>query len=89
MSVGATLDPAPGNAPLSIPGTVDIGGDAGKDVDLYTVTVTVTFTADDAAPTQQKVLDTFRILPVALIGAGLVGIGLVILLIMVLRSRTD
>ena len=46
MSVGATLDPAPGNAPLSIPGTVDIGEDAGKDVDLYTVTVTVAFTAD-------------------------------------------
>ncbi|GAA3225306.1 hypothetical protein GCM10010532_057510 [Dactylosporangium siamense] len=89
VSIGATLDPAPGNAPLSIPGTVAIGEDAGKDVDLYTVTVTVTYTADDAAPTQQKVLDTFRILPVALIGAGLVGIGLVILLIMVLRSRTD
>ncbi|MET7425320.1 hypothetical protein [Dactylosporangium sp. NPDC005555] len=89
VSVGATLDPAPGNAPLGIPGTVAIGEEAGKDVDLYTVTVTVTFTADDAAPTQQKVLDTFRVLPVALIGAGLVGIGLVILLIMVLRSRTD
>ncbi|MEV0132003.1 hypothetical protein AB0H83_26505 [Dactylosporangium sp. NPDC050688] len=89
VTVGATLDPAPGNAPLAIPGTVAIGEDAGKDVDLYTVTVTVTFTADDAAPTQQKVLDTFRILPVALIGAGLVGIGLVILLVMVLRSRTD
>ncbi|MDG6104951.1 hypothetical protein Daura_04615 [Dactylosporangium aurantiacum] len=89
VTVGATLDPAPGNAPLAVPGAVAIGEDAGKDVDLYTVTVTVTFTADDAAPTQQKVLDTFRILPVALIGAGLVGIGLVILLVMVLRSRTD
>jgi hypothetical protein len=89
VSIGATVDPAPGNAPLSIPGTVVIGEETGKDVDLYTVTVTVTYTADDAAPTQQKVLDTFRVLPVALIGAGLVGIGLVILLIMVLRSRTD
>jgi hypothetical protein len=89
VDVAATLDPAPGNAPLSIPGVVTIGEEAGKDVDLYTVTVTVTFTADDAPPTQQKVLDTFRVLPVALIGAGLVGIGLVILLIMVLRSRTD
>ncbi|MGI5178910.1 prealbumin-like fold domain-containing protein [Dactylosporangium sp. CA-152071] len=89
VAVGATVDPAPGNAPLPIPGTVVIGEETGADVDLYTVTVTVTFTADDRAPTQQKVLDTFRVLPVALIGAGLVGIGLVILLIMVLRSRTD
>jgi hypothetical protein len=85
VSVSAALDPTPGNAPLAVPGTVDIGGD----VEQYTVTVTVTFTADESAPTQQKVLDTFRVLPVALIGAGLVGIGLLILLIMVLRSSAD
>ncbi|WP_238008069.1 hypothetical protein KZZ52_05005 [Dactylosporangium sp. AC04546] len=84
VSVSASLDPAPGNAPLGIPATVDIGGD----VELYAVIVTVTFTATAEVPAQQKVLDTFRVLPVALIGAGLVGIGLLILLIMVLRSRS-
>ncbi|GAA2589980.1 hypothetical protein GCM10010399_20110 [Dactylosporangium fulvum] len=83
VSVTGALDPVPGNAPLAIPGTVDIGGD----VEQYTVVVTVTFEATVEAPAQQKVLDTFRVLPIALIGAGLAGIGLVILLIMVVRSR--
>ena len=63
---------------------MDIGGDIGQ----YTVTVTVTFNSSEVAPTEQKVLDTFRVLPIALIGAGLVGIGLLVLLIVVLRSRT-
>jgi hypothetical protein len=82
-SVSATLDPAPGNAPLSLPGRVEIK----RDVTEYQVTVTISYTATDEGPRQATVLDTFRVLPVALIGAGLVGIGLVILLVMVVRSR--
>ncbi|GAA4247522.1 hypothetical protein ACFQZ5_42255 [Dactylosporangium darangshiense] len=89
VSVAATLDPNPGKGPLAIPGMVEIGADNAADGQEYTVVVTVTFDTVDSAPTQQKVLDTFKVLPVALIGSGLVGIGLVILLIMVLRSRTD
>ncbi|MEV6925949.1 hypothetical protein AB0M46_15850 [Dactylosporangium sp. NPDC051485] len=86
----AIVDPAPGGPRLTMPGVVDIGADnAAADTQEYDVTVTVTFSTADAGPTQQKVLDTFRVLPVALIGAGLVGIGLLILLIMVLRSRAD
>jgi hypothetical protein len=79
----AVLDPAPGNAPLSLPGRVDIK----RDVDEYLVTVTITYEANQDTPQQATVLNTFRILPVALIGAGLVGLGLVILLVMVVRSR--
>jgi hypothetical protein len=79
----AVLDPAPGNAPLSLPGRVDIK----RDVDEYLVTVTITYETNRDTPQQATVLNTFRILPVALIGAGLVGLGLVILLVMVVRSR--
>ncbi len=82
-SITAVLDPAPGNAPLSLPGKVDIK----RDVDEYLVTVTITYAANADTPQQATVLNTFRILPVALIGAGLVGLGLVILLVMVVRSR--
>ncbi|MER7275226.1 hypothetical protein ABT369_12275 [Dactylosporangium sp. NPDC000244] len=92
VSVTATVDPNPGNAPVAIPGTLQIGADNAanaQDAQETTIVVTVTFDTDAARPTQQKVLDTFRVLPVALIGAGLVGLGLLILLIMVLRSRTD
>ncbi|WP_432835074.1 prealbumin-like fold domain-containing protein [Dactylosporangium sp. CA-092794] len=89
VTFAATLDPAAGSSQLVVPGPVEIGADNAQDGQQYTVVVTVTFDAAQAAPTQQKVLDTFRVLPVALIGAGLVGIGLVILLIMVLRSRVD
>jgi hypothetical protein len=83
-SVSAALTPAPGNAPLSLPGTVEVS----KDIDEYTITVTISYAVTEAPPRQATVLDTFRVLPVALIGAGLVGIGLVILLVMVVRSRT-
>ncbi|MFI5906625.1 hypothetical protein [Dactylosporangium sp. NPDC051541] len=89
VAVTGSVDPNPGSAQLAIPGVVEIGADNAKDAEQYTVVVTVTFDTDQVAPTQQKVLDTFRVLPVALIGAGLVGIGLLILLVMVLRSRTD
>jgi hypothetical protein len=89
VSVAGSVDPNPGNAQLTIPGVVEIGADNANDTEEYTVVVTVTFDTDAAVPTQQKVLDTFRVLPVALIGAGLVGLGLLILLIMVLRSRTE
>ncbi|MGI5247250.1 prealbumin-like fold domain-containing protein [Dactylosporangium sp. CA-139066] len=89
VSVTATLDPNPGKGPLAIPGTVEIAADNAADEPEYTVVVTVTFDTSEAPPTQQKVLDTFKVLPVALIGAGLVGLGLLILLIMVLRSRAD
>ena len=82
-TITAVLDPAPGNAPLSLPGKVDIK----RDVDEYLVTVTITYEANEDTPQQATVLNTFRILPVALIGAGLVGLGLVILLVMVVRSR--
>ncbi|WP_433056445.1 prealbumin-like fold domain-containing protein [Dactylosporangium sp. CS-033363] len=89
VTVAGVVNPNPGNAPLEIPGAVQVGADNVQDAEDYTVVVTVTFDTGRSGPTQQKVLDTVRILPVALIGAGLVGIGLIILLIMVLRSRTD
>ncbi|WP_432985717.1 prealbumin-like fold domain-containing protein [Dactylosporangium sp. CA-233914] len=89
VTVTATVEPNPAGGSFAIPGTVQIGADNAADAQEYTVTVTVAFDTTEAAPTQQKVLDTFKVLPVALIGAGLVGIGLVILLIMVLRSRAD
>jgi hypothetical protein len=90
VAVTATVDPAPGGSLLTIPGVVEIGGKGTTDdAQEYNVVVTATFDSSATAPTQQKVLDTVRVLPVALIGAGLVGIGLLILLIMVLRSRAD
>ncbi|WP_426510092.1 prealbumin-like fold domain-containing protein [Dactylosporangium sp. McL0621] len=89
VSFAGSVDPNPGSGPLAIPGVVQVGADNAQDTEEYTVVVTVTFDMGKAGPTQQKVLDTVRVLPVALIGAGLVGLGLLILLIMVLRSRTD
>ncbi|MER7005599.1 hypothetical protein ABT297_21490 [Dactylosporangium sp. NPDC000555] len=89
VSIAATVAPNPGSALLAIPGVVQVGADNAADADEYTVIVTVTFDTGEAAPARQKVLDTFQVVPVALIGAGLIGIGLVILLIMVLRSRAD
>ena len=82
-SVTASLEPAPGNAPLSLPGTISVS----REVNQYTVLVTATFSATDEAPNEAKILNSFRVLPVALAGAGLVGVGLVILLVMVVRSR--
>jgi hypothetical protein len=82
-TVSAALDPAPGNAPLSLPATVEIK----RDVAEYTVTVTITYSSLAKAPQESTVLNSFRILPMALIGAGLAGLGLVILLVMVVRSR--
>jgi len=82
-SVAAELSPAFGNAPLSLPASVDISHDVGE----YTVTVTITYHAATDVPRQARILTNPKVLPVALIGAGLVGLGLVILMVMVVRSR--
>jgi hypothetical protein len=47
----------------------------------------MTFKAPGEGPNRATVLDHFNFLPVALIGAGLVGLGFVILVVVAIRSR--
>jgi hypothetical protein len=84
-TVAATvvLDPAPSDVTLTLPVQVDIT----RDVALYTLTVTNTFTG--AGDQHQATFPgQFRMLPVALIGSGMVGIGALILLVLVARRRS-
>jgi hypothetical protein len=83
VNVVATLSPAPGNAPMSLPATFDVA----RETDEYLVTVTATYEAGRSRPDQARAFDNGNLLPIALIGGGLVGLGLVMLLVMVVRSR--
>jgi hypothetical protein len=83
VGVSATLDPAPGNAPMSLPATFDVA----RNTTEYVLTVTATYEAGRGRPDQARLFDNSKLLPIALIGGGLVGLGLVMLLVVVVRSR--
>jgi hypothetical protein len=83
VNVVATLSPAPGNAPMSLPATFDVA----RETEEYVLTVTAAYEAGRVRPDQARVFDNSNLLPIALIGGGLVGLGLVMLLVMVVRSR--
>jgi hypothetical protein len=89
VSTTATLEPAAGNAPLTLPAMVQIG----RDVSLYTVTVTETFEATVATqPSAGGTLRQFRAMPVLVAGVGLIGVGALVLLVVLARwrrNRTD
>jgi hypothetical protein len=79
------VEPAPGNALLPLPATVALDQPGTE----YQLTVTFVYEgeADDRPTTAAGVLSSFSVLPFALIGSGLVGIGAAILLVMVARRR--
>jgi hypothetical protein len=78
------VQPAPGNAPLSLPATVSLD----KTGTSYELAVTLTYdTSAGQAERKGHTFASFSILPVALIGSGLVGIGAVLLLVLVVRRR--
>ncbi|GIJ51104.1 hypothetical protein Val02_79900 [Virgisporangium aliadipatigenens] len=79
------VEPAPGNAPLPLPATVALDQPGTE----YTLTVTLVYEGEDEGgqKTAAGALNSFTVLPFALIGSGLVGIGAAILLVMVARRR--
>lgn len=79
----ATIDPAAGSAPLLLPATVDLR----REVAEYTVTVVETVGGASASAEPSPVFKTFRALPLVLVGAGLVGVGVLVLLIVVARWK--
>jgi hypothetical protein len=91
LSASMVNESAAGNAPLPLPATVAVkpstsSDPAGADLRL---TVTLGYTSFGGHGNKQKsgVLDSFALLPAALIGAGLIGIGAAVLLVMVARHR--
>ncbi len=77
------VDPAAGGGTLTLPAQIDIL----RDIALYTVTVTNTFSGSGDEH-EARFPESFRMLPAALIGSGMVGIGALILLILVARRRS-
>ena len=80
----ATVDPAQATASPALPTTVRLG----RDVALYTVTIVETFEGTSASPSVASPFRTFQAMPVVLLGAGLVGVGILVLLIIVVRWRS-
>jgi hypothetical protein len=86
---------AAGNAPLALPATVavrppDADSSADPSAGDIRLSVTLGYTAMGGNGADKKkpgVIDSFALLPVALIGAGLIGIGAAVLLVMVARRR--
>jgi len=76
MTVRAVVD----DVPLTLPGTVQIGQNS------VTLTVIASFGAPTATTPIEK--QALRLLPAAVIGVGLVGIGAVVLLIVMVRRST-
>jgi hypothetical protein len=84
VTASAVVDPALRDAPSALPAQVDIA----RDVAFYTVTVTDTFTSAAGEANEAGFRGSFRMLPAALVGSGLVGIGALILLILIARRRS-
>jgi hypothetical protein len=79
----ALLEPAPGNAPLSLPARVKVA----REVSGYTVTVVDTFAVPATEPRPAKLLPSGRMLPATLVGVGMVLVGITMLIGLVLRRR--
>jgi hypothetical protein len=83
VTAAGNLEPASGNAPVGIPATIEIA----LEVPEYTLTVTDTFSRSRPEASRAGVLSSFSMLPMALIGSGLFGLGALMLLVIVVRSR--
>jgi hypothetical protein len=83
VTTAAAVEPAPGSAPYALPLRLDIA----RDVAGYTVTVTDTFTTPVDDRRQATFLGPFKLLPVALIGSGMIGVGALLLLMLAARRR--
>jgi hypothetical protein len=78
------VQPAPGNAPLSLPATVALEQPGTE----YELQVTLVYGVGGVSDRQHNGgLRAATFLPVALIGSGLIGIGAVLLLVLVVRRR--
>ncbi|GAA1028405.1 hypothetical protein GCM10009557_13320 [Virgisporangium ochraceum] len=94
MSASLVNESASGNAPLSLPATVAVrppGQESSADPSAGDIrlAVTLSYTSMGGGGEKQKpgVIESFTLLPVALIGMGLIGIGAAVLLVMVARRR--
>jgi len=85
-NASAVLEPAKGNAPMALPATVSLD----EPGERYTLTITNTYARGLGDESRQAgMLGPFKLLPVALIGSGMIGIGVVILLVLVVRRRGE
>jgi hypothetical protein len=95
MSASLVNDSASGNAPLSLPATVAVrppGPESSADPTAGDIRLAVTLgytSVGGSGGEKQKsgVIESFTLLPVALIGVGLIGVGAAVLLVMVARRR--
>jgi hypothetical protein len=78
------VEPAHGNGTLSLPVQVDVA----RDVPEYTVTVTDHFTGAGSDTRGATLIRSFKVLPVALIGVGMITLGALVLAGLVLRRRS-
>jgi hypothetical protein len=85
LTASLTVEPAPGNAPLPLPATVAFDQPGTE----YRLTAALAYDEGGAADGAQRAgaLDAFKLLPVALIGSGLIGVGVVLLLVLAARRR--
>jgi hypothetical protein len=83
VRVTAKLEPSSGDGPLELPSQVDVS----RDVALYTFSVTDEFGQPTTLPNHTSILDELRALPIALVGIGIVGLGVLIFLGVLLRRR--
>lgn len=78
-----SLEPDSGNVSLVLPTTVEIR----RDVEVYTVSIVEALPAVSRSAAANTFVKTFEILPFILAGAGLVGSGILVLLILAARVR--
>jgi hypothetical protein len=89
LAASLVVETGPGNAPLALPATVALDqsaeGQRGAEVRLA---ATLTYnSADGPDDGDGGALESFKVLPFALIGSGLIGIGAAVLLVLVARRR--
>jgi hypothetical protein len=85
-TASVVLDPGTGGGgPLSLPARLEVS----RDVPEYTVTLTDHYTAADSGTGQVRLLRPFQVLPVALIGIGMVTLGALVLVGLFLRRRAS
>lgn len=95
MSASLVNESASGNAPLPLPTTVAVrppGPESSADPTAGDIRLRVTlgYTSNiggGGRKQKQGVIESFTLLPVALIGMGLIGVGAAVLLVMVARRR--
>ncbi|MGC9668051.1 hypothetical protein ACNTMW_16030 [Planosporangium sp. 12N6] len=83
VTVSATREPATGGPPVELPYRLDVA----RDVTEYTIAVTDEFSEPPATVAEESFLDQLRVLPLIMVGIGMVGFGGLIFIAVLLRRR--